>query len=49
LSSALWFGVAAATVAAVVIIAALPELPLSHEVGEQRLRSEAEGASPVAA
>jgi EmrB/QacA subfamily drug resistance transporter len=49
LSSALWFGVAAAAVAAVVIIAALPELPLSHEVGEQRLRSEAEGASAVAA
>jgi EmrB/QacA subfamily drug resistance transporter len=49
LGSALWFGVAAAAVAAVTVIVGLPELPLSHEVGEQRQQPEPDGTSPVAA
>ncbi len=52
LDSALWFGVAAAAIAAVVVVVGLPELPLSHEVGERSAAPGAEGsetARPIAA
>jgi EmrB/QacA subfamily drug resistance transporter len=49
ISSALWFGVAAAAVAAVMTIVVLPELPLRAHAGEAPRRTDAEGPAPMAA
>jgi hypothetical protein len=46
---AMWFGVAAAVVATLIVVFGLPELALSHHVGEARQAAEAgaEGEKPV--
>jgi EmrB/QacA subfamily drug resistance transporter len=46
---AMWFGVAAAVLATLVVVVGLPELALSHHVGEARQAAEAgaEGEKPV--
>jgi hypothetical protein len=49
IGSALWFGVAAAIVAAVLTVLVLPELPLRAQAGEAQKRSEADGPAPMAA
>jgi len=49
IGSALWFGVAAAIVAAVLTVLVLPELPLRAQAGEAPRRSEADGPAPMAA
>jgi hypothetical protein len=49
IGSALWFGVAAAIVAAVLTVLVLPELPLRAQSGEAPRRTEADGPAPMAA
>jgi EmrB/QacA subfamily drug resistance transporter len=49
ISSALWFGVGAAIVAALLTVVVLPELPLRTHAGEASRRSDAEGPAPMAA
>jgi MFS family permease len=49
IGSALWFGVAAAIVAALLTVVVLPELPLRAHAGEAPKRSEADGPAPMAA
>jgi EmrB/QacA subfamily drug resistance transporter len=48
IANALWFGVAAAAVAAVIIVTLLPELPLRTHTGETA-RAEPKGPAPMAA
>ena len=49
IGSALWFGVAAAIVAAVLTVVVLPELPLRAQTGQAPRRTEADGPAPIAA
>ncbi|HEX6140750.1 MAG TPA: MDR family MFS transporter [Candidatus Limnocylindria bacterium] len=47
IGNAMWFGVAAAIAAFLVVLFGLPELPLSHHVGEERRTAEAQGRHPA--
>jgi len=52
IASAMWFGVAAAIGAAIIIVFVLPEVPLRHHVGETAPAGEGgqpEGPAPIAA
>jgi MFS family permease len=49
IANALWFGVAAAAVAAVIIVVFLPELPLRTHAAEPARSGESEGPAPIAA
>ena len=49
IGDALWFGVAAAALAVVLVAVLLPELPLRQHVGEARAKADSEGPAPVAA
>ena len=49
IGDALWFGVAAAALAVVLVAVLLPELPLRQHVGEARAKADSEGPAPVVA
>jgi EmrB/QacA subfamily drug resistance transporter len=49
IGDALWFGVAAAAIAIVLVTTLLPELPLRQHVGEKAPGAQSEGPAPIAA
>ncbi|TMB56275.1 MAG: hypothetical protein E6J47_05385 [Chloroflexi bacterium] len=49
IGDALWFGVAAAAVAVVLVATLLREIPLRHHVGETAPGTKSEGPAPIAA
>jgi EmrB/QacA subfamily drug resistance transporter len=49
ISYALWFGVGAAALAALIVVVVLPELPLRTHAGETARSTESEGPAPIAA